>query len=129
MPTQLILNTNQACPSLKLEFIDANNNVVAVPDGAKVTFAVDYPSVLSATPDANDQTTANLALEEVTALTLVTITVSVTGATDVDGNPYADQVVRVQISPGTPEIPAVPATPPSLMFGLVQTQPIPAPSS
>lgn len=118
MPFQLLVNTNQAAPSVSVQFVDANNRVVNTPAGAQVEFTVSDTNVLAIEADTNNALKGNITFPSTSPQQgSATVTAHVTGVNDINNQPYQDQKVTVIVHPG------IPAQPASIQFFVDQITP------
>lgn len=122
MPFQLLLNLNQAAPSVTVQFTDADNHVINTPLGAQVEFSSDNTDALSIAPDSNNGLKGDITLAAPDSLSsqisnlIANVKISVTGANDADGQPFKDQIVHTEI------IPPIPAMPASIVIRIEQAE-------
>lgn len=118
MPYQLIINTIQTAPSVDVQFLDATNNPIDAPNGAQIDFTSDNPTLLDVQAEPGNHLRGNLTFSpDQTSTGNVTITVHITNVNDVNGQPYEDQRIVAMI------VPAIPATPASIVFRVEQVTP------
>lgn len=112
MPYQVVVNTNIQNPYAEVQFIDADGNIVATPDGAQVAFVSSNTDTIGFATDPDNVLRGKITLPDPMPPIWgqAMVQVKITGANDTNDQPFEDQYISVTLTP------PVPAKAPSIMF-------------